>query len=101
MGVSARWADDPIRPSACYKVVHAILRIGEVNYCFLKGFGVVGCHDSSMAENEGLVNYIITTKLVKRYLTTPYGSVILEPWQPNPPPSNKRSSTFPVILSAA
>ena len=58
---SASRAGDAVRPSASHEILYAVLRIGEVNDCFLKCLGLVGaCHDSSMPQIAGLVKYIIS-----------------------------------------
>jgi hypothetical protein len=60
LGTPALRTYDAVRPQARNKVVQTVLRIGEVNDCFLKAFGFVGgFHTSSLPENRVLRKYII------------------------------------------
>jgi hypothetical protein len=52
-----------VRPTPGDHVIAAILRVGEVDYRFLKGGGF-GCHDYSVPEFHGIVKYICTIILV-------------------------------------
>src|ERR1039458_5978190 len=49
-----------VRPTPGDHVIAAILRVGEVDYRFLK-CGGFGCHDYSVPELHGIVKYIYTT----------------------------------------
>src|ERR1019366_8924648 len=52
-----------ISPTPRNHVIAAVLRVGEIDYRFLKGGGF-GCHDYSVPELHGIVKYIYTFLLV-------------------------------------
>src|ERR1017187_5485628 len=90
-----------VRPTPGNHVIAAILRVGEVDYRFLKGGGF-GCHDYSVPDLHGIVTYIYTNTSTPSRSSSQIGFVLArphpQPHSPNFPPTCWKCAAAPVSI---